>query len=281
VEAHAYLAAVLQLKGKEDDARDELIEALAMKPAFRPSGKLDGGAFLDLLKAAKKESAEGHRGSASVYTVPPGGKVIVDGEVKGFAPVSIDRLPVGKHVFVFERPGYYNGGQVSEVTSTDDLALKGHFSPTKDYAEVEDAVAQCAKEVTSSTAGPNTWKVLSHFKIDRAIIGNVRTSGDNLVLDLVLVDAKSKKRISKRKNSFEGEEYGTLGREVNKLVSGLFADAEDPEKQGGKVKNVTRDPLDNVSGMEDWDEDGNGGAANAGSEDDKGKKKKKGGGSDD
>ncbi len=274
VEAIAYLAGTLQLRNKEDDARDELITALGMKPAFKPDAKLGSNAFMDLLRSAKKEMNEGHKGTASVNTVPAGGKVIVDGESKGYAPVSIDRLPVGKHVFIFERGGYQNGGQVAEVSSTEDTIIKGKFVPTQNFADVEDSLSQAAKEVQSSSAGPNTWKLLSHFKLDRAIVAVVRTSGDNLVLDLALVDAKAKRRISKRRNSFEGEEYGTLNREVNKLVSGLLADAEDPEKNGTvKPKNNGKDPLDSVSGMEDWDDD-NGSSSKKGQDDSDRPKKK-------
>jgi tetratricopeptide (TPR) repeat protein len=256
VDALTYLAGTLQLKSKEDDARDLLDQALAIRPAFKPEGKLAAGPFLDLLKDARKESRETHHGSVSLYTTPAGGKVYVDGELKGFAPLTVDRLPVGKHLFRFERAGYMNVGQFAEVSSTDELAIRNKLVPTKDFADYEDTVAQAVKESGSATAGAQTWKLMSHYKLDRAIIGIIRTSGSNLVLELNLMDGKTKHRLAKRRNSFEGEEYGSLNKEVARLVSGLLADAEDPEKSGlAPKKHTSRDPLDNVNGTEDWDED--------------------------
>ncbi len=275
VEAHMYLAASLQLRNKQEDAKDEVIDALAIRPNYKPAGKLAGGAFADLLRAAKKENGEVHRGSASFTTVPPGGKVFIDGEFKGFSPLSVDHLAVGKHVFVFERAGYYNGGSVADVTSVDDLELKGRFNPTKDYADIEDSVGAMGQELDSATAGPNTWKVLSRFKVDRALIVNLRTSGDTLVIDLALVDANGKKRLAKRRTSFEGEEYGAVSHEVTRLVNGVLSDAEALEKGGGKKKATTRDPLDGVSGEEDWDDEKSDKMSTSPGNDDKPKKGKK------
>ena len=193
--------------------------------------------------------------------------------MKGFAPLSVDRLPVGRHLVRFERPGYMNVGQVIEVTSTDDTPVKAHFQATKDFADVEDQVGQALKEVDSTSCGPSTFRLLKHYTLDRAIFANVRTTGDNLVLDLALVDSAAKKRVAHRRNSFEGEDPGNLTREVNKLVAGLIADAEDRPKDGNA--KASKDPLDGVDGMEDWGDEKGSSRNNSGDDDDAPKKKKK------
>ena len=253
--ASGYLAAVYQAKHRDDDAKDALTEALAVKPAFRLEGKLDEGPVGDLLRSARRESNAGHKGSASLFTTPPGGKVFVDGELKGYGPLSLDRLPVGKHFVRFERAGYMNVGQMAEVVSTDDIAVKARFVPTHEFAAEEEALAQALKEVDSPKCGPATFSLLDHYRLERAIFANVSTTGDNLVLDLSLVDGAQHRRIAHRRNSFQGEEPDNIGREVRRLVSGLLADADAAEKPRAE-KEASDDPLDSVSGMEDWgDED--------------------------
>jgi hypothetical protein len=252
-DAWGYLAAAHQGRGADDDAKDAAVQAMCIKPTWKPEGKTAASApFNDVLKEARKESAENHRGSAFITTVPSGGRVYVDNEFKGYAPVTVERLTLGKHIFKFERPGYTTTTQVDEVNSTDDAQVKGHFTATHDYADMESVVNEAAQELQTAV-GPNSLKVLSRFKVDRAIIGEAKTVGDNVVLDLTMVDAKTKKRLAHRKNSFEDEQYGTLNREVEKLTQGLLADAEDAGK--GQKKVSGKDPLEDRSGMEDWDDD--------------------------
>lgn len=271
-DAHAALAAVLHLKHKEDDAKDALAEALSLKPTYRPDAKLAAGPVGELLRTVKREAADIHRGSISAFSTPTGGRVFLDGEVRGYTPLTIDRIPVGKHLVRMERPGYQNFGQAIEVTSTEEVAVKGHLTPTKDFAEVEDQVGQALKEVDSASAGPAAFKLLSHFHADRGVFANVRTSGDNLVLDLALVDARAHKRVAHRRNSFEGEDPKNLEREVGRLVQALLADAD--EGAPAKASSGSKDPLDSVSGTEDWDED-HGGSKRRGSDDEDAPRKKK------
>ena len=174
-------------------------------------------------------------------------------------------------VKALEAKGVKAFGQVVDITSTDDTPVKAHFQATKDYADVEDQLGQALKEVEATACGQATFRLIKHYNLDRAIFANVRTSGDNLVLDLALVDLPSHKRVAHRKNSFEGEDPQNLSREVNRLVAGLLADADDrPKASSGGSK----DPLDSIDGMEGWDED-KGGSRSSSDDDDRPKKKKK------
>lgn len=269
VEANEYLAAVLQLRHKDDDAKDALAQALAVKPGLKLEGKLGTSPVADLLREVRHEDRETHKGSASLFTTPSGGRVFIDGEVRGYTPMSVDRLPVGKHFVRFERPGFQNAGQVVEITSTDDAVVRGKFVPTKDFASIEDTVPMALKEMESSAAGPASFKIIKHFNLDRAIFAAVRTSGDTLVLDLAMVDGSAHRRIARRRNSFEGDDNKNLERDVNHLVAGLIADADE---KAAKTDAKGGDPLDHVSGMEDWDDDKGGGRA---PDEDSPRKKKK------
>jgi hypothetical protein len=251
-DAWGYLAAAHQGRGTDDDAKDAALQAICIKPTWKPDGKAAATPpFNDILKEARKEGAESHRGSAFISTVPSGGRVYVDNEFKGYAPITVERLALGKHIFKFERPGYMTTTQIDEVNSTDDAQVKGHFNATHDYADMESVVSDAAQELQSAM-GPNSLKILARYKLDRAVVGEAKTVGDNVVLDLTMIDNKTKKRLAHRKNSFEDEQYGTLNREVEKLTLGLIADADDAGKQ---KKASGKDPLEDRSGMEDWDED--------------------------
>lgn len=266
VDAYGYLGAVYQLRNKTDDARDMIQQALALKSGFKPDPKF-GQAYLDLLRDVRREVSEGHKGSIAISTVPSGAKVFVDGEFRGYAPNAIERLPLGKHHLRLEKPGYLNLGQTVEVNSVEETTVKSHFQATREFADFEDAVPAAVKECDGPTAGPSTWKLVNHFKVDRAVFGTVKTSGDSLVLELALVDNKAHRRIARVRRSLEGEESGALNRSVNKVVEALLTQADEGVQREGK----RGDPLNHVSGMEDWDEDG---AGAAGDDAKKGKKKK-------
>ena len=253
-DANAYLAAVDLAKHHDDDAEDALSQALAVKPNLRLDEKLEGGPLAALMRSVRHDIAEGHKGSVSIFSAPAGGKIFVDGELKGYAPLSLDRLALGKHLVRFERAGYMNAGQVVEVVSTEDATAKGRFVPTDDFSSQVDGVTQALKEVSSAHCGPATFALIKHYNLDRAIFANVSTTGDNLVLDLSLVDGAEHARIAHRRNSFEAEDADAVNREVNHLVSSLLADAEAADRPA-TAKKAPDDPLDSVSGMEDWGDD--------------------------
>ena len=71
------------------------------------------------------------------------------------------------------------------------------------------------------------------------------------MLTVGLFDLPSKRRISHRRVSFQGDEFGQLKAELGRLVNALLTPERQPEKRTG-------DPLDSRSGMEDWNRENRG-----------------------
>ncbi len=254
-DAIAYLASVQLMKGDDAAARDGLKSLFAIERGY----KFDGAAFpknfqllaRDVLAQATRE---GTLGNLTVQTVPPGGKVYVDGDYKGYASLTVERLPVGRHLLRVERPGSITYGQLVEVSPGEEGVTKVQLTPTPEWAGLEALMDRVADDFDSGES-KDLMKLGAKLKVDRAIIGTVRGTETRVQLDCVVVDFAARRKLARKARAFEGEEFGEIGKEVRRYGNLLLSTAD--AKPDGKKKKSS-DPLDYKSGMEDWDEESSG-----------------------
>jgi hypothetical protein len=247
----AYLGATMQMKSDENQAR-ELVKAVQI---LDPHYHFEGHGFaqnytLIAKDVAKLLSHEAQFSTASIYSTPPGGKVFIDGSEKGFTPLSVDQIYAGKHYIRIERPGAYVWGQIINVAATEDAVVKAKLSSTPEHAAIDDMLDGVVGDVEKKSAGPDTIALCTKLKVDRAVIGTVRSSADSVTIEAGLIDAKGKKQLARRRATFEGDEFGQLEREVEKFANGLLADGDRSEKRSN-----SHDPLDHIQGTEDWSDE--------------------------
>ncbi|HEY3451087.1 MAG TPA: PEGA domain-containing protein [Myxococcales bacterium] len=273
-ETLAYLAGAQVMKGDEQGARDVLKQLLAMEKAYRFDSAVFGKNLMVLVREVERKLAEETLVAITVQTNPAGGKVYLDGNYKGYAPLTIERNPPGKHLLRVERPGSITYGQLVDVGSGDEITVKAKLTATPEFSALEGSLDKVIDEIERGEGAPELYRLGPKLKVDRAIVGLVRTTETRVTLDCVWVDFPAKKKLSKKNRSFQGEEYGELGKEVQRFGNLLMAEGD--TGKGTATAKAGGDPLDSRSGDEDWDEEGSGSnvKAGAGGEDaDKPKKK--------
>lgn len=247
-DAVAYLGAVLQMKSDDNAAREFARAVLILDPKYRFEGRGFGQNYALIARDIQRTmSRDAQFSTASLYSTPPGGRVFIDGNFKGYTPLSVEQIAAGKHLIRIERGGAFVWGQVVTISPTEDAVVKAKLSPTPEFEAVDPLIDSAVAELDRSSAGANVLALCKQLKVDRAVVGLVRSSADTVVIEAALFDARTQKRIARRRATFEGDEYGQLEREVQKFANGLIADAE------RRVERVTsKDPLESVSGMEEW-----------------------------
>jgi hypothetical protein len=255
----ASISSVQLMKGEERGARDTLKQLLALEKGYKFEGPAFGKSFQVLLREVQKGlTRDALLGSLTVQTNPPGGRVFLEGVYRGYAPITLDRLPVGKHLLRIERAGSTTYGTLVEVAAGDESVIRPKLAPTAEYAALESSLDRVADEFERGAAGAELMKMGARLKVDRALIGVVRTNETRVVVDCVFADFASRRKLARRTRTFEGEEYGELEKEVQRFGNLLLAEGENRPREGARH---TRDPLDSHTGMEDWDEEnGSGGA---------------------
>ena len=266
----AYLAGAQLMKGDEQGARDVLRNLLAVDRSYKFDSAVFGKNMIVLVKEVQKTLAHDALVSVTVQTSPPGGRIYIDGNYKGYAPLTVERLPVGRHLLRVERAGYVTFGQLAEVGGTDESSLKAKLLATPEFSTLENSLDKVAEEIEHGEAANELMKLGAKLRVDRAIVGLVRSSETRVTLDCVLVDFAAKKKLARKTRGFEGDEYGELQKEVERFGNLLMAEADGGKE---KVKNSS-DPLDSRSGVEDWDEEGSGGGNRPREDEDKPKKDK-------
>ena len=257
-EATALYAAVMHLRGDVEEAKLALLDLMALNPTF----ELDVKRYSRELIALRVQVATGVsaalRGGVVVKTRPAGARVFIDNEFRGYSPVTVSTVPVGKHLVRLERPGFRVTGQMIEV-GTEEMETSTTLQATDDYKAFDARLDGVSSDVmraekTSSTAVASLGKALG---MDRALVGTLRDLPDNNTTELVLglYQMPEGKRLGVKRAVLQGDEFGQLKSEMTRMVNQLLNNAE-----GGteKVKK-SADPLENSHGMDEWNSEDRGG----------------------
>lgn len=257
-DATALYAALMQQRGDAEEAKLALLDLMALSPTYELDTKRYNRELISLRVQVATGVGAALRGGVAVKSRPAGARVYVDNEFRGYTPVTVATLPVGKHLLRLERPGFRVTGQLLEV-GTEDSESSLVLSPTEDYKAFDSRLDAVASEVmraekTSSQAVASLGKALG---LDRGLVGTLRDLPENSATELVLglYDMHSGKRLGTKRVVLQGDEFGQLKSEMNRLVNNLLNNAEG----GGEKMVKSSDPLDNAHGTEDWNSEDRGG----------------------
>ncbi|WP_375766601.1 PEGA domain-containing protein [Archangium gephyra] len=257
-DATALYAAVMHQRGDVEEAKLALLDLMALNPTHELDTKRYSRDFIAFRVQVATGVHAALRGGATVKSRPAGARVFIDNEFKGYTPLTLSTLPVGKHLLRLERPGFRVYGQLLEV-SPDDVEASTALQPTEDYKAYDARLDGVASEVmranvTSSTAVAGLGKALG---LERGFVGTVRDIPDSGTTELVLglFDMSNGKRLGVRRVVLQGDEFGQLKSEMGRLVNHLLNNAD-----GGAEKRVkASDPLENSHGMDEWNGEDRGG----------------------
>jgi hypothetical protein len=256
-EAVAMYAASLQARGDLEEAKVAILDLLALAPTYELDRKRFPQSFLSL----KAQVATGRnaqlRGNFTVKSKPAGARVYLNGEFQGYTPFTLQTLPVGKHLVRVERPGFRQFGAMIEVTP-EDQELTQELTASSGYKAFDGLMDRLAGEAMKDKGGAAMNSVATSLKLDRAIISVVREleAGGQSEVTMGYFDLKTGKRLSVKKATFQGDEYGQLKGEVGRMVTHLVNTGD---SGGGEKVSRTGDPLDSHHGTEDWSSEDRGG----------------------
>lgn len=267
-DAVAMYAAVLQARGDVEEAKIAILDLVALNPKYEGDKKRFPQDFLALKSQVQASRNAMLRGNVAVKSKPAGARVFLNGEFAGYTPMTLQTLPVGKNLVRVDRPGFKHVGAVVDVTP-EDQDLSFDLTATGAYKAYDALMDRIATESLKDKPGSALQTVGNSMRLDRAVVGVLKEieSGGNLELTLLYMDLKKEARLSVKRATFQGDEYGQLKGEIGRMVNSLLNSSE-----GGSERVVrSSDPLDNRHGMEDWNAEDKGGKTTA-----RDKKKKSG-----
>lgn len=259
-ESLAMYAASMFLRGDAEEAKLTLMDLISLNPTFELQPKQYPKDFISLRAQVATSRNASLRGDLTVKSKPAGARVYVDGDFHGFTPLSLSTLQAGKHLLRVERPGFKLFGQFVDVTP-ESQELMAELHPTPGYRAYDSLLDKVAAEVARERTGPSTAALGKALGLDRAIVGVVREINENGATELLIgfYDMHAGgERLAGKRIIFQGEEYGQIKSEVQRLVNYLLVTAEG----GGERQVKASDPLENRHGMEEWGNDDKGGREN-------------------
>lgn len=255
-EALAMYGAALHARGDLEEAKVALQDLLALAPAYKADQKRFAPGYLKLKAQVATTQSTQLRGSFKVATTPAGARVYLNGAFQGFSPVALQTVALGKALVTIERPGIQRHGAMIEVTpEQQDLAVE--LVPTPRYQAFQSLLGRVAKEALDSKPGPAISSLGTGLNLDQAMIGILRNVEGRTQLSMAYFDLKRARRLSAKRMTFDGDEYGQMQGEVARIVRTLVNNA----RSGGNAVSRSGDPLDSRHGTEEWNSEDRGGKA--------------------
>jgi hypothetical protein len=255
----AMYAASLNARGEIEEAKIAILDLLALAPTFELDRKRYPQEFVTLRAQVATARNAQLRGNVEVKTRPSGARVYLDGEFKGYTPLVLQTLPIGKHMLRVERPGFKLWGTLVEV-SPEDSEVKQDLTPTPGYKAYDAMVDALATDLLKDK-GSGTMKGMGRtLGLDRAVVAVLKevTESGAIEMNIGLFDLKEGKRLAGKKANFQGDEYGQLKGEISRVVTHLVNTGMLASTDISRAR-VTGDPLDHHSGTEEWTGDDLGG----------------------
>lgn len=254
-ETVAMYAATLQARGDAEEAKIAILDLLSLAPTYELDRKRYPQNFLTLKAQVAASRNAQLRGNVVVKTRPAGARVFLDGKLEGYSPITLQTLPIGKHLVRVERPGFRQFGAIVEATP-EDQELAPELTATSGYKAFDALMDRLAGEALKDKGGSTMTSVSNSLKLDRAVICVLKESesGESTEMTMAYFDLKAGKRMALKRASFQGDEFGQLKDEVARMVNHLLNSGE-----GESKVSRTGDPLEGKAGTEDWSGDDRGG----------------------
>jgi hypothetical protein len=196
------LGATHALKADRTAARSAFARALLVDRRATLEGSGFPPTVLELYEEARAQVGEAPPSTLSVYANPAAAEVYVDGVFRGSAPLTIDRLPAGRHLVRVYRAGYLSFGKVVELVPGSEETLQAALKPTAQAAQFEGLLRRAGPEAAQDAMGGATKELGAWFKVDQLMLVQVTASGDDVTLQAALDDAAAGQRVHAATRTF-------------------------------------------------------------------------------
>ncbi|MGM0577337.1 MAG: PEGA domain-containing protein [Myxococcota bacterium] len=194
------------------------------------------GYTLDVLNAFKdvqRQRTEQASGSVDVVTEPAGAEVRIDGEVRGYSPVSVPDLAPGMHWVQAQLDGYVRQGSLVEVPSGEAEQVRYSLQARQDHDAYSDVMGDVQRRFGSRrVVGRANPKLIDMLRADDVLLVQVDPRGNGYRLTAWHGDAEgveqAKKTIQRDADFLSNIQSfltATLGAELGAEEAALRLDA--------------------------------------------------------
>ncbi|MFH1808849.1 MAG: PEGA domain-containing protein [Pseudomonadota bacterium] len=196
------LGATSALKADRSGARSAFARALLVDRRATLEGSGFPPTVLELYEEAREQVGQAAQATLSVYANPAAAEVYVDGVFRGSSPLTVDRLPAGRHLVRLYRAGYQGYGKVVELVANSEETLQAALKPTAQAAQFEGLVRRAGPEAAQDGMGSATKELGAWFKVDQLMLVQVTASGDDVTLQAAHYDAGAGQRLHAATRTF-------------------------------------------------------------------------------
>lgn len=217
------------LQGKLTAAREMIRASMNVWPDQTPSGYAWSLEVRDTFTEVETRLAEEQKGSLSVETEPPGAVVMVDGDVKGFTPITIEELNPGLHVIQVQSDGFERSSSLVKVNAGEEMAEAFALKPIAQKAAWDTAFKKMSGKPRSKTVAKRHLPALKSILAADGILFLGLKSRDGYVFDGFYINESG--ALLKRRETVSGDVNAILdqlGRMMSRTVGAPLSKQQEP-----------------------------------------------------
>jgi hypothetical protein len=184
------------LLGDTKNARRAFEQLHVLAPGNALSGNFPD-TVKEVFEGAEARVATRRTGRLTVYATPAAAEVWIDGRFRGAAPLTVEGLPVGRHLVRVVRDGYQSYGTPADVTRKIDETVQATLRPTAQLAKLD---ALLGRLRTGGDRAPAELAQL--LKVDQLLWLKVETRGDDVEVRGTLTDGVSGAPVAEAQKTF-------------------------------------------------------------------------------
>ncbi len=179
--AYARLGATRYFAGDPGAAQEDFRHAILLSPKHQPDPAIFPPDLLKLFESQREAIASAPRGLLTVTSSrPPHVMVFVDGRYRGITPLTLEDLPIGPHLIVARRRGYYPSGDPHGLAAADPSTVETSLRAGPNVSVYEENAKAALRAEDARELPEAVSKLATRFGVDRVILAGVETDEDRI-----------------------------------------------------------------------------------------------------
>lgn len=171
------------MAGQITAAQDMMRASLNLWPSQRAPEYAYTLDVLQTFKGVERMREEQGRGTIAVVTEPEGAEISIDGRVRGYAPLAVADLEVGKHWVQAQYDGTMRSGSFVELAADEEVAHRVALQERPNMAAWKQVMKMIPRAFRSkTTARENLPALISLLQADEALVLQASARGRNYEL---------------------------------------------------------------------------------------------------
>ncbi|MBN2493307.1 MAG: PEGA domain-containing protein [Deltaproteobacteria bacterium] len=234
VETLLFIGAAFILSGDEEQGRMAFNEVAMFDKRRTLSAKTFPPSMIEIFNSVKEQVAASPVGQVLVKSNPPAAEVYLNGVFKGITPVTLAKVPEGRHFVRIEQDGFLPWGQTVDFFATHEESVEATLKVSGGRGEYQAKTKSVLGDLEADPPAFALVKLGEWTGANRLVMLKVTQRKNEISVAAVMIGLNPRKKLSYRTETFDITNSTFLAR-ADAFVSSLYGKVKIPPAGGVAV----------------------------------------------